>query len=65
MDEVVELSGRSIETQFQVDRFSRQTLALAYQRLVAETASPESKNRSFPRDVSIDRPAFQVTEVVP
>ena len=64
MDEVSELSGRSVETQFQVDRFSRQTLALAYQRLVAETASADGDNRSFPRDDSVDRSAFQIAEVM-
>jgi len=62
MDEVRELSGRGIETQFQVDRFSSQTLALVYQRLVSETMAEEGQNRGFQQFVSINRQAFQTVE---
>ena len=63
MDEVRELSGRGIETQFQADRFSSQTLALVYQRLVSETMAEEGQNRGFQQFVSINRQAFQTVEV--
>lgn len=65
MDEVLELTGRGVETQFQVDRFSSKTLALVYQRLVAETMAEEGQNRGFQQFVSIDRQAFQIVKVTP
>lgn len=65
MDEIGELSGRSVETQFQVDRLSSQTLALVYQRLVAETTAEKGSNRGIQRLDLVDKSAFQIAEVMP
>jgi len=65
MDEILELTGRAVETRFQVDRFSAQTLGLVYQRLATEAASDEAPNRLLRTSCSVDGPALLIAEVMP
>jgi len=65
MDEVLELAGRGVETRFNVDRFSAQTLALVYQRLATETEPEEGPIRPLAASCCIVSPGFQIAEVKP
>lgn len=43
MDETNSVGDRTVESQFQIDRFSRKTLALVYQRLVVQNETPKAE----------------------
>lgn len=64
MDELFELAGREVVSQFRVDRFSARTLALVYQRLTAQTDTQEDEDDSFRNGCAIENPGSLSVEVV-
>lgn len=62
MDETNSMGDRTVESLFQIDRFSRKTLALVYQLLVVQD---ETQKAELPASCFVENQRLSTMEVTP